>query len=751
MSEPEREGQKKSPAFQRLAIQLLEGAILVPEDEKQYSGALIKLAGVANEEFCSEFDQKMSAIFEKISKRFYGAMARQNEPEDSLLFQEDGDPDFLLENTSSLVLKHSDPKAFRKLDALMELVEGEDDDSQDTDHYFADLLFSAIANPSLLKSKESFYVLFKQDIDIIEAALQAVKFYQKIVPCFATALLFSEMVGLFILENEDTFARARHNVLHELEEKDVLNQIAGIFGLALMSSTPVSPDHVAKMQFYHIASLALHLLYEDKSLRIINYDFVKHIETLYKQIVELHDKDPDRYPLMTYEGDKESALATLTSLEYQFFLQLCTVLRSASTPALKGELAEYLVSDFLYAPKADRQLLLEGADAGDACTREPYYAAFFLRLILNGRFVEAMMSPFVLYLRAATIHDLGPAVDVEVDQTIDKEDQRAAYLFDLMLVKLDEKEEYRNLYNELCLMLNASIPIVPDFPFQPDETKDMMLIEDGVFNILSLLEEKPEIKKEFDSLSWPVQAWILTLVSRLSNFTMRLRVDNYARHTGLLADQLFLDQNVWAGDMQNELDSLQNEITRLRDENKVLRQTAAQGRTDAYSRGRKEAEDRLLAQNRSLKKQLEQALDQNQENQQEKEELYRLRELIFTRANESASSAPVVSDADRQRIDRFLKERNVVFIGGHPKYCSLLKERYRSIRVYPDEGFPPSVVSSADLCILFTNWLCHGAYYKVRGASRTERRTVPLRYIGARNLEYTELELLKIIDEFEKQ
>jgi len=65
MSEPEREGQKKSPAFQRLAIQLLEGAILVPEDEKQYSGALIKLAGVANEEFCSEFDQRMSATLKR--------------------------------------------------------------------------------------------------------------------------------------------------------------------------------------------------------------------------------------------------------------------------------------------------------------------------------------------------------------------------------------------------------------------------------------------------------------------------------------------------------------------------------------------------------------------------------------------------------------------------------------------------------------------------------------------------------------
>ena len=749
MAEPDKEALRKSAAFQRLAVQLLEGAVLVPDDEKQFSDALIQLAKTADRAFCGELDERMSKLLDETLKRFGGPLTGQNEDR-SFLNQDDADSAFVRQNTASLALKHSDPKSMRKLDALMGLIEEDNNDSQDPYHYFAALAVSALTDPSLLKSEKSLFVLFRQDIDIIEAALKAVRFYQKIVPCFATALLFSQMLGLFTSEHDENFEKARKNVLHNLETKDVLNQIAGIFGLAVMSSSPIAPDDAPKMQFYHMASLALHLLYEDKALRIVNRDFVKHVEDLYEQILELHHKDPDRYQIKSCKGDKQSALTCLTSFEYRFFMQLGTVLGSVSTPALKGKLAGYLVSDFLHSPKPDRQLLLQGADPGDACTREPFYAAFFLRLVLNGKFIEAMMSPFVLYLRAASIHDWGPMLRTEADSEYADEDPRVEYLFDLMQVRLDEKEEYRNLYNEFCRMLNASVPAAPDFPFQPDITKDMMLIDDGVFSLLSLIEEKPEVKKEFDSLSCSMQAWILTLVSRLSGFAQRLREDNYARGTDRMADQLLPDTNASAGDMQNELDRLQNEAARLRDENRILRQQAAQSRTDAYIRGRKEAEDRLLAQNRNLKKQLEQALEKNQQDQQEKEELYQLRELIFTDENESASGAPAASDADRKRIDRFLKERNVVFIGGHPKYCSLLRERYKSIRIYPDESFPPSVVSSADLCILFTRWLCHGAYYKVRAASRTEGRTVPLRYIGSRNLEFTELELLKIIDEFEK-
>lgn len=746
---------EKSEMFLRLAAQLLEVMALKPELYGSSRAMFSTLAQTAAKDFCDELESLQNDEYDKLASRLFRPDLKLKEAVVPVYAPDPDDDDesaddlfFTLANTMAISLKNRPKEEQADIRRLIRMIQRENDISDDLYNYFSNLFLAASMDESRFGDIKQHFVLLRQDQESIRAAIKAAEFYRKIIPAVGTVVMVTELLGFYIPEKEEMFREARDNFLH-LEEKDVLSQIAGVFGLAVMPSTPIPKESAPVLQSHLFASLAMHLLYQDKITRTVNEDFRRHIDVLYEQLKKRQESDPQSPFVNPYTGDIQSVISSMNVMEYPFFVRLNTVLESIRTTDLKGELSRYLVEDILHSAKSGREALIEGAHDDAERGRENYFAAFFLRLMLNGQFVQAMVSPFVLYLRACAIHDWGPAIrDTAERDPKENPEKWVEFLFNLMEVRLNEGNS-REQYNALCSMMNASAPYIADDPCQPDDSKDLMLLDDGVFTALSLIESKPDLKELFSDLPDAVQAWILTAVSRMSNLSRRLQVENAAYKSGALSDQIHTALDDHDGTIA-ALQMAESEIGRLGNEVRYLRQSAAQNRTDLYNKGRKEAEDRLLAENRSLKKQLEQAREQNRIDQDEKEELYQLRELIFTSENASAMQNASVSDNDRARIDEFLQTKDVVFIGGHTRQCAMLRERYKGFRVYLDDSFPASVVSNADLCIVFTNWLSHSAYYKVRGASRTTGRVVPIRYLGARNIEYCELELLKIIDEFEK-
>lgn len=85
----------------------------------------------------------------------------------------------------------------------------------------------------------------------------------------------------------------------------------------------------------------------------------------------------------------------------------------------------------------------------------------------------------------------------------------------------------------------------------------------------------------------------------------------------------------------------------------------------------------------------------------------------------------------------------MVFIGGHIRQNRDFAKKYGNITLAESPTFPPEAAANARLIIVFANWVSHTTYYKAAGIAR--RRGIPVEYINARNMGYSERELLNII------
>ena len=126
------------------------------------------------------------------------------------------------------------------------------------------------------------------------------------------------------------------------------------------------------------------------------------------------------------------------------------------------------------------------------------------------------------------------------------------------------------------------------------------------------------------------------------------------------------------------------------------------------------------------------AIEENQENV--RDELNRLREYVYSMTEEDISVTPVSLD----EMSEFLSKKRIIIIGGHDNWTNQLKERFPGwtfIKPSASGTIPERAAIYADYLFFFTDTVSHSAYNKYMNV--VIRHNLPFSYLHGTNIEKT--------------
>ncbi len=218
------------------------------------------------------------------------------------------------------------------------------------------------------------------------------------------------------------------------------------------------------------------------------------------------------------------------------------------------------------------------------------------------------------------------------------------------------------------------------------------------------------------------------------------------------------DDSVWKA-----LDSARNELRQLRKELEDS-QKSTSGRGEEMktpeagdnSIGKLEAENRRLAmeverlegllseKNRALEKIRKEKAGNNRRYRNEEEELYSLRELIFSEKNGERED----EEDERKTSTRswpYRTKSRIVLVGGHPDWINKMKALLPDVRFYGDRVPPKEVLKNTDVLWIQTKiCLSHSTFYKLVDSAKN--LDLPIRYLLNFGI-YTSAEAVAVLDE----
>ena len=210
------------------------------------------------------------------------------------------------------------------------------------------------------------------------------------------------------------------------------------------------------------------------------------------------------------------------------------------------------------------------------------------------------------------------------------------------------------------------------------------------------------------------------------------------------------------------LESYRNEVSSMKkelDETKKSLSDAEKGKKSPVAKQNpdeeKERENRLLSleierlkcalseKAGELEKERKERVKDGYRHKKEEEELYSLRELIFSTRNEEKES-----EAEKETSSRswpYRTKANIVLVGGHPDWINKMKALLPDVRFYGDRVPPKEVLKNTDVLWIQTKiCLSHSTFYKL--VDQAKNLDLPIRYLLNFGI-YTSAEAVAALDE----
>lgn len=147
----------------------------------------------------------------------------------------------------------------------------------------------------------------------------------------------------------------------------------------------------------------------------------------------------------------------------------------------------------------------------------------------------------------------------------------------------------------------------------------------------------------------------------------------------------------------------------------------------------------LKEKDRTIKK-----LEENQE------ELFKLRQLLFELQNNDDSISEEEIDYEKKLLE-ITNEKKIVCIGGHIRLLATLKDKYpRMSFMEVANNVSDRVIRNADYVFFFYNFMSHGTYEKVMSLIGNNN-DVKWDYISAKNINIVEKEMYEKIQKLDKK
>lgn len=493
-----------------------------------------------------------------------------------------------------------------------------------------------------------------------------------------------------------------------------------------------------------IRQLALDLLYKDKETYRVNTALEKEILRIWQSVQDDPPQNLSNIFPVTQTSTGDSFIPHVTHGEYIFTVALGTCLAASGKNKVRTKLIHALSQTVFGIPPGSlkrisgRVFEMIDEDPVPASLTHCLAAHFLLEFLTEG-FWLAATSPY-----AACVHYLTDRVwmDVGTEKTENQEDTPDDARRQNLPGPGPETEQY-NLTSERIMagMGEADNGVLESLgvTFVMDQ-EDLFLQQAGT-DLLRLIGQAGEPAEESDG----EQVWCkaaLLLASEVHRLNCRLdafshRMPDVATKSSRKENKKLMLENEM---LQSTVDSLQKELADCR----------ASHQADCekhFARGQKQTQSILYPELASLRKELKAQEEKNASLVADQRELIQLRELIFNDQADCAEPAgpeqDVLTEAEEQEIRTFLENNKVVFIGGHIRQNRDFAKKYGNITLAESPTFPPEAAANARLIIVFANWVSHTTYYKAAGIAR--RRGIPVEYINARNMGYSERELLNII------
>ncbi|MFT8315310.1 MAG: hypothetical protein ABF633_13845 [Clostridium sp.] len=138
-----------------------------------------------------------------------------------------------------------------------------------------------------------------------------------------------------------------------------------------------------------------------------------------------------------------------------------------------------------------------------------------------------------------------------------------------------------------------------------------------------------------------------------------------------------------------------------------------------------------------IKKDIRILQDQLDREREYRYELNNLREYMFQVKNEYI---PIKSD---KTLDHYIKDKNILIIGGSKYWRMRFKEKYNEIRTLNgfNENFDISILKSVDYVFFYTGLMSHSTYNKAMKVIRINQ--IKFGYIGKTNIDLVEEEIIE--------
>lgn len=188
------------------------------------------------------------------------------------------------------------------------------------------------------------------------------------------------------------------------------------------------------------------------------------------------------------------------------------------------------------------------------------------------------------------------------------------------------------------------------------------------------------------------------------------------------------------------------EISSLQSQIRVMSQTIDHEKKESTKDEEKAYYNEISKLNKELKEK-DKTIRKLEENQ---EELFKLRQLLFELQNNEG----VINGAEEihyeEKLLEITNEKKIVCIGGHIRLLAALKDKYsRMSFMEVVNSVSDRVVRNADYIFFFYNFMSHGTYVKVMNLI-SHNKTVKWDYISAKNIDIVEKEMYEKIKRFKK-
>lgn len=137
--------------------------------------------------------------------------------------------------------------------------------------------------------------------------------------------------------------------------------------------------------------------------------------------------------------------------------------------------------------------------------------------------------------------------------------------------------------------------------------------------------------------------------------------------------------------------------------------------------------------------------------EENQEELFKLRQLLFELQNNDGGISETEEINYEEKLLKITNQKKIVCIGGHIRLLATLKEKYPHMSFMEvANSVSDRIVRNADYIFFFYNFMSHGTYEKVMSLIN-HNKTVKWDYISAKNIDIVEKEMYEKIQKMDKK